>query len=197
MARTQEEIRAYKKAWADKPENKEKRRIYIKQYQADKLTNDPEWRARRNEGASAWAKANVVRRRDSQNAWLGSRREHVKARYQVWRGTRQLYQAVKRAKRVAKEKGLPFDLVHDAIEAPEFCPVLGLKLVYGYAKGTGCQDTSPSLDRIIPHLGYVIGNVRVISHRANTLKSNCTDPAELRAVADDLERLGTMWTIGP
>jgi hypothetical protein len=33
---------------------------------------------------------------------------------------------------------------------------------------------SPSLDRIVPEVGYIDGNVRVISDRANRLKSNRT-----------------------
>ena len=33
---------------------------------------------------------------------------------------------------------------------------------------------SPSLDRIVPELGYVKGNIRVISNRANHLKSDAT-----------------------
>lgn len=33
---------------------------------------------------------------------------------------------------------------------------------------------SPSLDKIIPSLGYAKGNIWVISYRANTIKNNCT-----------------------
>jgi hypothetical protein len=35
-----------------------------------------------------------------------------------------------------------------------------------------CSMNSPTLDRIIPELGYIKGNVCWISHRANTIKSN-------------------------
>jgi hypothetical protein len=41
---------------------------------------------------------------------------------------------------------------------------------------------SATVDRIWPARGYVRGNIIVISHRANTLKSDAT-PTELRAVA--------------
>jgi hypothetical protein len=109
----------------------------------------------------------------------------IRAREIEWRNSRPLYYAVKRAKIVAKEFGLLFDLDDRKIAAPEFCPVLGLKLRYGVGHGPVC-DSSPSLDRIRPERGYVLANVRIISHRANTIKSNAT-PAELRAVADDLE----------
>lgn len=65
---------------------------------------------------------------------------------------------------------------------PEFCPVLGMRL----EPGNGLSASSPSLDRFDPEKGYTKGNVRVISARANTLKSNAT-PDELRKVLAYLE----------
>ena len=51
-------------------------------------------------------------------------------------------------------------------------------------------DDSPSLDRIVPELGYVTSNVRVISWRANAIKRNaCAD--EIEAVALWLRSLET------
>jgi hypothetical protein len=44
------------------------------------------------------------------------------------------------------------------------------------------NDFSPSIDRIIPSLGYVRGNVVIVSMRANRIKTDATD-AELRRVA--------------
>ncbi len=76
-------------------------------------------------------------------------------------------------------------------EIPKVCPVLGIELYNGpYKAGTGKhpKDHSPSIDRIIPKLGYVKSNVRIISFRANTLKGNAT-AAELRAVLVDVERI--------
>ena len=75
------------------------------------------------------------------------------------------------AKKRAKNKNLPFDIEVSDIIIPEFCPVLGLKLEVNDGLK---QHNSPSLDRIIPSLGYVKGNIQVISDRANTLKSNGT-----------------------
>lgn len=45
--------------------------------------------------------------------------------------------------------------------------MLGVKMVRG-------GSYAPSIDKIIPALGYVPGNVMVISLRANTLKNNAT-----------------------
>ena len=52
----------------------------------------------------------------------------------------------------------------------ETCPVLGIPL---YSDGRDNQN-APSLDRFIPSLGYVKGNVFVISRRANVLKGDAT-----------------------
>lgn len=72
------------------------------------------------------------------------------------------------AKYRAKRDGCPFSITLDDIVIPQFCPILGHPLeksTEGRAK-----LTSPSLDKVIPALGYVPGNVRVISVEANRLK---------------------------
>jgi hypothetical protein len=73
------------------------------------------------------------------------------------------------AKRRARKMNLPFDLKIDDIKIPDVCPALGIPIYPG--DGT-THDGSPSLDRIIPELGYIKGNVVVISHKANRIKSN-------------------------
>jgi hypothetical protein len=87
------------------------------------------------------------------------------------------------ARRRARELGLPFDITPQDVVIPTTCPVLGIPLAVG--TGSAC-DSSPSLDRVIPALGYVRGNVEVMSFRANSLKRDAT-AAELRAVAKWLE----------
>jgi hypothetical protein len=67
------------------------------------------------------------------------------------------------------------------IVIPLHCPVLGLPL-YRNSGGAAQGPNSPSLDRIDPALGYVQGNVKVISSRANAIKSNAS-PEELLRVA--------------
>ena len=83
----------------------------------------------------------------------------------------------------ARVYGLPFDLKITDIVVPERCPILGFKLVINY-KHAG--PDSPSLDRIDPALGYVVGNIQVVSHKANTIKSNATTD-ELRKVLAFME----------
>jgi hypothetical protein len=70
----------------------------------------------------------------------------------------------------AKKKGIVFDLTADDLIFPEFCPVLGVKL----EPGNGLSANSPSIDRVDNSKGYTKDNVRVISTRANSLKSDAT-----------------------
>jgi hypothetical protein len=78
----------------------------------------------------------------------------------------------------ARKADIPFDIEPEDIHIPEVCPVLGFQLVVG-----GDSRTCPSLDRIKPELGYVKGNIQVISYKANVMKSNATFE-ELRKFAE-------------
>lgn len=91
---------------------------------------------------------------------------------------------VRAAKARATKTGVPFNLTPEDITIPHLCPVLGIPLVVGNDKPT---DNSPSLDRVMPSLGYVPGNVLVLSNRANRIKNNAT-VMELRMVAEFFER---------
>lgn len=78
-----------------------------------------------------------------------------------------LYEAKKRA----KKRGTPFSISVEDVVIPEFCPVFGMKLERGIGQLT---DASPTIDALIPSLGYVKGNINVISHKANRIKSDAT-----------------------
>lgn len=78
----------------------------------------------------------------------------------------------------ARKASIPFNL--ESLTIPELCPVLRRPFHLGGGKRTDC---SPSVDRIIPERGYVVGNVRVISWLANKIKSNCDDPEIFEAIA--------------
>jgi hypothetical protein len=72
----------------------------------------------------------------------------------------------------SKQKGLPFNLTEDYLKSiwTDNCPVFDKPFV----KFDKSNDLSPALDRIIPELGYVKGNVCYISARANRIKYDAT-----------------------
>lgn len=90
-----------------------------------------------------------------------------------------VYNLIAEAHRRAKDKNLPFNIEWTDVVIPPTCPILEIPLFHGVRNAC---DNSPTLDRIIPELGYIKGNTRVISKRANTIKSFGT-AAEHLAVA--------------
>lgn len=90
-----------------------------------------------------------------------------------------------RAKKRAREDGTLFNLsVFDIPNIPKCCPIFGIRLQVNSKAGP--LDTSPSIDRIIPRLGYIKGNIRIISNRANRLRADAT-LKELRLLVLDGE----------
>lgn len=84
----------------------------------------------------------------------------------------------------ARKKGLDFNITKDDIIIPKMCPILGIPIEAGNGRRcdvpkkdimlVGAKNSSPSIDRIDNSKGYVKGNIRVISWRANYLKNNAT-----------------------
>lgn len=115
-------------------------------------------------------------KRKSYNTNPNVYRERNKTNYTKDIHKRMLYSAKKRA----KTKNIPFNLDISDIVIPTTCPVLGIELCIN---NHASKPNSPSLDRIVPEIGYVKGNVIVVSMKANQIKTNST-LSELRAVYD-------------
>lgn len=84
-----------------------------------------------------------------------------------------------RSKNSAIARGLAFDLELSDIVIPTHCPILGIEFSFSD------ESNSPSLDRIDNRLGYIKGNVWVISTLANRMKYTATK-AELLAFANGI-----------
>ena len=109
-----------------------------------------------------------------------------KAKIKSWENPINLL--LSRVKYRCKKEETPFNLIAEDIIVPEVCPILGIKLNFNRGGRRGYFENSPSLDRKIPEGGYVKGNVRIISARANLLKNNAT-VAELEKVLEDLRKI--------
>lgn len=113
--------------------------------------------------------------------------EYYKAKRQQRREQQTEKEILARIKHRAKKNNIPFNLTLEDIKIPEICPVLGIPLIKNHGH-SGYFVDSPSVDRIKPELGYIKGNVRVISNRANLLKNDAT-VEELELVLEDLRRI--------
>lgn len=70
----------------------------------------------------------------------------------------------------AKKANIPFDLDFNDLVWPTHCPILQVELTHS----GGTSWNSPSIDKVIPELGYIKENVRIISNLANTMKAHAT-----------------------
>ena len=124
-----------------------------------------------------------------------------------------LSERIRQARRRSEQRGIPFALTtvstlsrpgrpcwsperatasaasknYLASICPRLCPVLGVNLVYGNEGHIG--PDSATLDRLVPELGYVPGNVYVISQMANQMKNSGRGP-------EDAKRLYEWWRVG-
>jgi len=112
-----------------------------------------------------------------------NRRKHYTENLELylWRG----------AQARAKKQGVPFTITLEDIKIPDRCPALGIPL---YVGNVICSDNSPSLDKHEAALGYVKGNINVISFLANTMKSSGTLD-DLRALVAYMEEKENEHTI--
>ena len=83
----------------------------------------------------------------------------------------------------AKRLGLPFDIDIGDLIVPEFCPVLGVRIILEPFR----HEHGPSVDRVIPSRGYVKGNVVVMSMRAHRMKSDASID-DIRALLAFMEK---------
>ena len=77
-----------------------------------------------------------------------------------------------RAKENSKRHNREFNIEVEDIIIPTHCPYLGVELIFDVT-----YHNSPnyfSIDRIDSSKGYIKGNIQIISHLANTIKSNTT-----------------------
>lgn len=79
-----------------------------------------------------------------------------------------------RARSRAQNLRVPFDLTAEYIESiwTGVCPVFGIAI--SLTEKDRSDEYAAELDRFIPSLGYVIGNVTFLSRRANRLKNDTT-----------------------
>jgi hypothetical protein len=94
-----------------------------------------------------------------------------------------LAQVLRLAKKRAEKAGVPFTLTLENLPpVPETCPAIKGAKLERVKFGKGARGLAPSLDRVIPSLGYIPENVVWVSNRVNASKGNLT-PEEHMAAA--------------
>jgi hypothetical protein len=118
--------------------------------------NSREWYALNKEKAAEWKRN-----------WVASNRERYQERRRRYRSraNTRAKEMLNSAKWSAKEKGIAFDLDHDWILGrlqTGLCELTGLAFRLEPLDGGRQNPYTASLDRIVPELGYVKSNVRMI-----------------------------------
>ena len=157
--------------------NKEKRREKDRLY----YENNKE---KERERHRLYYENNKEKERERDKLYYENNKEKVRERSKLYRENNKEKTLLKHARTRARKKGLPFSITEKDIVIPDVCPVLGIPLFSGEGH---MIDNSPNLDRIFPEKGYVPGNVRVISQRANRIKNDAT-VEEMRAVLRDMQK---------
>lgn len=101
-----------------------------------------------------------------------------KRRIENYQHEKYIYYRLKSRCRINK---IPFNLDLEDIVIPDVCPVFGTKFI------VGDYNLTASVDRITPSLGYVKGNIRIISNKANRIRNNVTSD-DLITVANWLKK---------
>ena len=96
----------------------------------------------------------------------------TRARYNVHKKTQPFKLKATRAKSRSQYLNVPYDLDAEYLESiwTGKCPVLGVDIYLHEVDRS--DEYAAELDRFIPSLGYVKGNVHFMSRRMNRLKNN-------------------------
>jgi len=167
------------------PEQLAKHREYMREWARKKYAENPQpWKDR----VARYKKKHPGKVARAQRSWRNRNVAWVREWAYDYRRRKPEQYLLRNARYRAKKMGVPFGLCLGDIMIPEVCPVLGIKIELGAGRTLSGweRNSSPSLDRVDNNKGYVKGNVRVISLRANGLKG-AASIEELRAVLEYME----------
>lgn len=132
--------------------------------------------------AKGWNVEEKVKTLSKSDYWVS---EHIDGYFEV------VTRLLNGARHRAKQLSIKFNIEFSDIDIPKVCPLRRVPFKVGTGQHT---DDSPTLDRKDPRLGYIKGNVWIISHKANRLKSNFT-PIELKTFCETVLELDWItWT---
>lgn len=161
--------------------NKEKISSQKKQYKQENLKTtkeyQKEYQEKNKEHISLQRKQYYQKNKDNIAAkskeYYQENKEYIIQRSSDYRINNKIKVLLSDARKRAKKKGLEFSITEeDLLPIPLICPILNQPLILN---STGkVNPFSPSIDRIVNSLSYIKNNVRLISFRANYIKSDST-----------------------
>lgn len=127
--------------------------------------------------------ASLNKRQLYARSYYNNNKKAVIACNRKWRSANRQKERVTKIIKRAKSRGLAYDkmFLYD-LKCPDFCPVLGTPISFDASLTKKHPSTIASFDRIDNNLGYVSGNVQIISKLANSMK-NCANKQQLISFA--------------
>ena len=110
---------------------------------------------------------------ESTKEWAENNKDKVKTYKKKWKDRNYLKMKLREAARRARDNNLDMNITLEDLVLTELCPILKIPLLRANDEGYKLRN-APSLDRIIPELGYVKGNIQIISQKANIMKQDAT-----------------------
>jgi hypothetical protein len=162
------------------PEQREKRLIRQRAYEARRRAKDPEkWAAVQAKAQKRYRERHPEKSKASVKKWRDANRPAHNEMRRRHRANNLVATLVREARARARKQGIKFTItLHDIPPMGEQCPLLGHPFPPSDVRKT---PFSPSLDRIDPRKGYVPGNVWIVGYRANRIKNDAT--------ADELQQI--------
>jgi len=150
------------------PQTKESKKEYNRKYRLEHIeeheTYNKEWRTKNKKRYLEWSKN-----------YYKENKERLLIDRQKYQERLKKDEPVKRLliykKKECKQKNLPFALTVADIVVPSHCPILGIPISLTEKHG---NDNRAELDRIFGDLGYIKGNIQILSRKANRMKSNAS-----------------------
>jgi hypothetical protein len=134
--------------------------------QFDKAEYNKEWKRKNREKYLGYARKSANSYYRANKQVLLEKRAEKKRTDSISIMSREMLRG---ARKRAKKKSIVCTIELSDIKIPAACPLLGIPLFMG--EGRQC-DNSPTLDRIDNALGYIPGNVWVISQKTNRCKNS-------------------------
>ncbi len=98
------------------------------------------------------------------------------------------------AKNRAIKNNIPFSITEEDLTKITHCPILGEKFCFG-TKNVHPHKFSRTIDRIDPELGYIPGNVLVVSSLSNVVKNNgsLNELGEIIKFLKNFKKINVSW----
>jgi len=138
------------------------------------------------EQSRIWKENNPDKRKEYNKLYVEKNRDKVRESSDKWKAVNWEQAMFCAARSNAKKMGREFSITIEDIIIPTHCPYLRVLLTRELRREDRMYN--PSIDRIDSSKGYIKGNIRIISNKANRMKSNLTEE-ELLTIATCILKL--------